>query len=59
MKATLDLAWALTGLQMHFIVPLETLSSTPEEKFLLRHKGRDWSLPYPLMILRLPTKGRA
>ncbi len=35
LQGALDLAWAPTGLHMHFIVPLEILSSTAKEEFLL------------------------
>ena len=35
LQGTLDLAWAPADLHMHFIVPLEILSSTAKEEFLL------------------------
>ncbi len=35
LQGTLDLAWAPTGLHMHFIVPLEILGGTVKEEFLL------------------------
>ena len=40
LQGTLDLAWAPTGLHMHFIVPLEVLSRNAKEEFLLGAWGK-------------------
>jgi hypothetical protein len=48
LQGTRDLAWALTGLHMHFIVPLDILGGTFKEEFLLAASGR--GQPPPLTL---------